>query len=84
MVGCVTLAGGWIETAAKTNTEYGGLSTAAAKCAAFGRDDECYGEMTSAMGWFGLTLLWYLVVLTFRKFGGLSGVLDFLTPESER
>jgi hypothetical protein len=37
--------------------------------------------------WLGrepLPLLWYLVVLTFRKFRGLSGVLDFLTPESER
>ena len=34
------MAGLWV--AAKANAKCGGLSTAAAKCGAFGRDDECY------------------------------------------
>ena len=56
-----------------------------------------FGEEAGGSGWAGrhwvslpdgLPLLWYPVMLramlTFRKFGGLSGVFDFLTPESER
>jgi len=31
------------KTKARTKTKYRDLSTAAAKCAAFGRDDVCYG-----------------------------------------
>jgi len=48
-----------VRATARAKTKYRDLSTAAAKCAAFGRDDVCYGlgkeqatavEMTFGMG----------------------------------